>query len=109
MQGGILGDAKSFVDHPCIDDHAQPYLVLKPTHTHICTNLTHFPTVGGGVGLSIFAPFRIATERTVFAMPETLIGYFPDVGASYFLPRLDGEIGLYLGMTGAPIKGREVL
>ena len=66
-------------------------------------------TVGGGVGLSISAPFRIATERTVFAMPETLIGYFPDVGASYFLPRLDGEIGLYLGMTGDRVKGRDVL
>lgn len=45
----------------------------------------------------------------MFAMPETLIGYFPDVGASYFLPRLDGEIGLYLGMTGAQVRGREVL
>ena len=109
MRGRILRDAKSFADHSCIDDHTQPYLVLKLTLAHICTNLTHFPIVGGGVGLSIFAPFRIATERTVFAMPETLIGYFPDVGASYFLPRLDGEIGLYLGLTGAPIKGREVL
>lgn len=68
-----------------------------------------FSIVGGGVGLSLFAPFRIATERTVFAMPETLIGYFPDVGASYFLPRLDGETGLYLGMTGVRVKGREVL
>ena len=42
-------------------------------------------------------------------MPETLIGYFPDVGASYFLPRLDGELGLYLGLTGDGVKGREVL
>lgn len=56
-------------------------------------------TMGGGVGLSIHAPFRIATERTVFAMPETTIGFFPDVGASFFLPRLPGAVGTYLAMT----------
>lgn len=79
-------------------------------HLRIAYNADAFLlTVGGGVGLSLFAPFRIATERTVFAMPETLIGYFPDVGASYFLPRLDGGIGLYLGLTGARVEGREVL
>ena len=66
-------------------------------------------TVGGGVGLSVNAPFRIATENTVFAMPETKIGYCPDVGATYFLSRLDGEIGTYLGLTGESIKGRDVL
>lgn len=56
-------------------------------------------TMGGGVGLSIHAPFRIATERTVFAMPETTIGFFPDVGASFFLPRLAGAVGTYLALT----------
>lgn len=56
-------------------------------------------TMGGGVGLSIHAPFRIATERTVFAMPETTIGFFPDVGASFFLPRLPGAVGTYLALT----------
>ncbi|KAI5119940.1 hypothetical protein M0805_002129 [Coniferiporia weirii] len=65
-------------------------------------------TMGGGVGLSAHAPFRIATENTVFAMPETKIGYCPDVGASYFLPKLDGEIGTYLGLTGETVKGRAV-
>ena len=65
--------------------------------------------VGGGVGLSVHAPFRIATENTVFAMPETKIGYFPDVGGSHFLSRLDGEVGTYLALTGAAIKGRAVL
>lgn len=64
--------------------------------------------VGGGVGLSVHAQFRIATEKTVFAMPETKIGYCPDVGASYFLSRIDGEIGTYLGLTGDIITGRAV-
>ncbi|KAL9085147.1 MAG: hypothetical protein Q9159_004873 [Coniocarpon cinnabarinum] len=49
-------------------------------------------TMGGGVGLSVHAPFRIATERTTFAMPETTIGFFPEVGGSFFLPRLDGQL-----------------
>lgn len=61
--------------------------------------------MGGGVGLSVHAPIRIATERTLFAMPETTIGFFPDVGASFFMPRLDGEIGTYLSLTSERLKG----
>lgn len=66
-------------------------------------------TMGGGVGLSVHAPFRIATEKTVFAMPETTIGFFPDVGASFFLPRMDGEIGTYLALTSEQLKGVNAL
>ncbi|KAG8158746.1 hypothetical protein KVR01_011189 [Diaporthe batatas] len=62
-------------------------------------------TMGGGVGLSIHAPFRIATERTVFAMPETTIGFFPDVGASFFLPRMPGAVGTYLALTSEQLRG----
>ncbi|GAB1314946.1 3-hydroxyisobutyryl-CoA hydrolase [Madurella fahalii] len=65
-------------------------------------------TMGGGVGLSIHAPFRIATERTVFAMPETTIGFFPDVGASFFLPRLPGYVGTYLALTSSRLTGANV-
>jgi len=65
--------------------------------------------VGGGAGITMHAPIRIATENTVFAMPETGIGFFPDVGGSFFLPRLDGELGTYLGLTGNSLKGEEVL
>ncbi|EIN07093.1 3-hydroxyisobutyryl-CoA hydrolase [Punctularia strigosozonata HHB-11173 SS5] len=65
-------------------------------------------TMGGGVGLCAGAPFRIATENTKFAMPETKIGYSPDVGATYFLPRLDGQLGAYLALTGNTISGRDV-
>ncbi len=66
-------------------------------------------TMGGGVGLSVHAPFRIATERTVFAMPETSIGFFPEVGASFFLPRLDGQIGKYLALTSERLRGVNAL
>jgi 3-hydroxyisobutyryl-CoA hydrolase len=62
-------------------------------------------TMGGGVGLSIHAPFRIATENTLFAMPETTIGFFPDVGASFFLPRMEGALGTYLALTSEQLKG----
>jgi 3-hydroxyisobutyryl-CoA hydrolase len=62
-------------------------------------------TMGGGVGLSIHAPFRIATENTVFAMPETTIGFFPDVGASFFLPRMEGSLGTYLALTSEQLRG----
>ncbi|XP_026670784.1 3-hydroxyisobutyryl-CoA hydrolase, mitochondrial isoform X1 [Ceratina calcarata] len=65
-------------------------------------------TMGGGVGLSVHGKYRIATERTLFAMPETAIGLFPDVGGSYFLPRLQGKLGLYLGLTGDRLKGIDV-
>ncbi|PHH82790.1 hypothetical protein CDD82_4769 [Ophiocordyceps australis] len=65
-------------------------------------------TMGGGVGLSIHAPFRIATERTVFAMPETTIGFFPDVGATFFLPRLNGYVGTCLALTSDRLTGPNV-
>jgi len=66
-------------------------------------------TMGGGVGLSVHAPIRIATENTLFAMPETGIGLFPDVGGSFFLPRLDGELGMFLALTGHRLKGKDLV
>ncbi|CAN6826929.1 unnamed protein product [Brassica oleracea] len=65
--------------------------------------------MGGGAGVSIHGRFRIATEKTVFAMPETELGLFPDVGASYFLSRLPGFFGEYVGLTGARLDGAEML
>lgn len=65
--------------------------------------------MGGGVGLSVHGQYRIAGDDTLFAMPETGIGYFPDVGGTYFLPRLGLDIGQWLGLTGARLKTPEAL
>jgi enoyl-CoA hydratase len=64
-------------------------------------------TMGGGVGISLPCRYRVATERTTFAMPETGIGLFPDVGGGWYLPRLPGRIGVYLATTGGRIDGAD--
>ncbi len=66
-------------------------------------------TMGGGVGISQPAQFRIATENTRFAMPETGIGLFPDVGGGWHLSRLEGRVGPFLALTGARLDGAECL
>ncbi len=65
--------------------------------------------MGGGVGLSVHGHYRVATERSMFAMPETTIGFYPDVGGTYFLPRLDGNMGMFLGLTGFRIYAADML
>jgi len=66
-------------------------------------------TMGGGVGISQPARYRVATENTRFAMPETGIGLFPDVGGGWYLSRLEGRIGAFLALTGARLDGAECL
>jgi enoyl-CoA hydratase len=63
--------------------------------------------MGGGVGISIHGSHCIASESALFAMPETAIGLFPDIGASFFLPRMPGALGFYLGLTGARMAGAD--
>ncbi len=63
--------------------------------------------MGGGVGVSVLGSVRVATENTMFAMPESGIGFFPDVGGGYFLPRLPGRLGVYLAMTGGRLSGAD--
>lgn len=65
--------------------------------------------MGGGVGISIHAPFRVATENTVFAMPEGKIGFFTDVAGGHFLSRLQDNVGYYLALTSATIKGKDLV
>jgi enoyl-CoA hydratase len=66
-------------------------------------------TMGGGAGISVNGTYRIATERTLFAMPETAIGLFPDVGATRFLNQCPGHVGRYLGLTGARLNAADAL
>src|SRR5690606_9489552 len=65
--------------------------------------------MGGGVGISCHGSHRVMTENAVFAMPEVGIGFFPDVGGSFLLPRLPGSFGMYLGLTGTRIKRGDAL
>ena len=66
-------------------------------------------TMGGGVGISVHGRYRVVTEQTLIAMPETTIGFFPDVGGTWILPRCPGEIGMYLGLTGARLHAADSL
>lgn len=65
--------------------------------------------MGGGIGLSVHGSFRVVTERAVLAMPETAIGFFPDVGTTHVLSRLPGALGTYLGLTGARLDAADAL
>lgn len=66
--------------------------------------LMHGLTMGGGAGIAVHGTHRVAAEDFIFSMPETGIGFFPDVGGSYFLPRCTGKIGIYIGLTGDRIN-----
>lgn len=65
-------------------------------------------TMGGGCGVSLNGRFCVATEKTMFAMPETALGLFPDVGGSYFLSRLKRNFGIFLALTGQRLIGADV-
>lgn len=64
--------------------------------------------MGGGAGVSVHGKFRVASDRSMFAMPETAIGLFPDVGGSHFLPRLGGGLGMFLALTGHRLRGGDL-
>ncbi|KAK2426531.1 ATP-dependent caseinolytic (Clp) protease/crotonase family protein [Trifolium repens] len=82
---------------------------LMATYSKPQVSILNGIVMGGGAGASMHGRFRVVTENTVFAMPETALGLFPDVGASYFLSRLAGFFGEYVGLTGARLDGAEML
>ncbi|CAJ1952385.1 unnamed protein product [Sphenostylis stenocarpa] len=94
--------AASFYKKQLILDH------LVATYKKPIVSLINGVVMGGGAGLSIPTRFRVVTEKAVFAMPEASIGLFPDVGSNYFLSRLPGYFGEYLGLTGARLNGAEM-
>lgn len=109
------GDVRSIVETQTLDD-ARRFFKTQYTLDYTIATLD-IPyvsfidgiTMGGGVGLSVHGKYRVATERTLFAMPETAIGLFPDVGGSHFLSRLPSQFGMYLGLTGFRLRGTDVL
>ncbi|CAI8600545.1 unnamed protein product [Vicia faba] len=82
---------------------------LMATYSKPQVSILNGIVMGGGAGASMHGRFRVVTENTVFAMPETALGLFPDVGAAYFLSRLAGFFGEYVGLTGARLDGAEML
>ncbi|KAG6496355.1 hypothetical protein ZIOFF_044216 [Zingiber officinale] len=82
---------------------------LVATYIKPVVFLINGAVMGGGAGLSMNTSYRVVTENTVFAMPEAAIGHYPDVGASYFLSKLPGFLGEYLGLTGAKLNGAEMV
>jgi enoyl-CoA hydratase len=81
-----------------ISTYPKPYIALIDG---IC--------MGGGIGVSVHGPYRVATEHAMFAMPETAIGFFPDIGGTFFLPRLPGQLGVYLGLSGLRTTGADAV
>lgn len=84
------------------DEYRLNYLIAQYQKPYIawCDGIT----MGGGVGLTQHGQCRLASEHYRFGMPETAIGFIPDVGGSYFLSRLPGELGIYLGLTGQTLN-----
>ncbi|GAA1456032.1 enoyl-CoA hydratase/isomerase family protein [Williamsia maris] len=81
-----------------IADYPKPYVTLIDG-----------AAMGGGLGISVHGEVRVVTDKAVMAMPETAIGFFPDIGATYFLPRLPAGVGMWLGLTGARITGADAV
>ena len=90
--------AEEYELNAAIAEFPKPYIALIDG---IC--------MGGGIGVSVHGRIRVTTEAGVFAMPETAIGMFPDIGATYVLPRLPGQLGVFLGLTGTRVGGADAV
>jgi enoyl-CoA hydratase len=90
--------AEEYALNALIDEYPKPYVALVDG---IC--------MGGGIGVSVHGQIRVTSEAGLFAMPETAIAMFPDVGATFMLPRLPGALGMYLGLTGARLHGADAV
>lgn len=90
--------ATEYALNQAIAEYPKPYLAFIDG---VC--------MGGGIGVSVHGRIRVASEAALLAMPETAIGLFPDVGASFFLPRLPGELGMFLALTGTRMRGADAV
>ena len=100
------GDA-TFIDTFYRDEYRLNYRIHTYPKPYVA--IIDGVVMGGGVGVSIHGSHRVVTENALFAMPETGIGFFPDVGATWFLSRMPGELGMYLGLTGARLGPADAL
>ncbi len=102
-ESALFGYARDFFEQEYrLDHHIHRY--SKPL---IC--VADGICMGGGIGLFAGAGLRVVTEKSLFAMPEVTIGLYPDVGASWFLSRMPGRLGLWLGLTGARFNGADAI
>ena len=90
--------AAEYALNQAIAEYPKPYVALIDG---VC--------MGGGIGISVHGSHRVATENSAFAMPETAIALFPDIGCTYILPRLPGALGMYLALTGARLTGADAV
>ncbi len=102
----VAGDRAS-VDQFFTEEYALNLMIANYPKPYVA--LIDGICMGGGIGMSVHAPYRVATEHAAFAMPETAIGFFPDIGATFLLPRLPGQLGLYLGLTGLRVTGGDAV
>ncbi|MEA2742829.1 MAG: hypothetical protein QOG25_1200 [Acetobacteraceae bacterium] len=107
LRDGQLAGDRASVDQFFIEEYALNLTIARYPKPYIA--LIDGLCMGGGIGLSVHAPYRVATEHAGFAMPETAIGFFPDIGATFLLPRLPGELGIYLGLTGLRVAGADAV
>ncbi|BEI80314.1 hypothetical protein CcaverHIS002_0108430 [Cutaneotrichosporon cavernicola] len=111
------GDIKSVVEHALRGENIKSLTMMGDSYrlnwkmAHLGKPYVAFMdgvTMGGGAGLALGGCVRIATPRTIYAMPEQRIGFSPDFGGSYYMSQLDGQIGTWLAVTGRDVYGREV-
>ncbi len=112
------GDIRALYEQGKAGQQAEALIFWKEEYL-LNIAISHYPkpyislldgiVMGGGVGISVHGSHRVAGEGYVFAMPEVSIGFFPDVGATYFLPRMPGETGTYTALTGNRLRQGDAL
>lgn len=107
------GDVRALVEEPTIKGETffrEGYTLnhLIGTYKVPYVALINGVTIGNGACLAVHGRYRVATERTIFAMPETIFGIFPDGGGCHFLIKMAGELGMYLALTGVRLKGEQL-
>ncbi|MEE3849073.1 enoyl-CoA hydratase/isomerase family protein [Gordonia sp. LSe1-13] len=112
------GDIRAIREHALAGDHAaiSRYFAgeyrldqLVADYPKPYVSIIDGAAMGGGLGISVHGEIRVVSERAVIAMPETAIGFVPDVGSTYFLPRLPDGVGMWMGLTGARVHGADAV